>query len=595
MFIKRIAIKNFRSIQNQVFDVKALTVLVGNNDIGKSNFLKALNLFFNGETEVGMPFNFKTDFCSFAQVSKKKAPQIVIELTFTPPRGFREERDVIWKKVWRREGLIENNKRYSDRSPLESRKKIGYWLDQVNYSYVPAIKGQEYFSKLLADLHDVLAGTIEEELKIASSNFIDKIRDHTRRISKELFQRLGFESKLQIPTDLSVLFEVLDFETSNPNGNISLKLRGDGIKVRHIPIILKFISEQRNFNRRKGAIKSSTIWGYEEPENNLELSRAFEHAKDFIEYSSNIQILITTHSPAFYSLKSNDESNAKVFIVKPDENSPHSSSIAAFDDEDITTLDKEMGLLPFVTPHIKSLIEEKENLLQIIKSKENELNKHNSNVLFVEGMTDKVIITKAIEIHDPSLLGAFEIMAGNGYDWVADMTISWFYSRKSLLAVALFDQDSAGAAGRNRVTKSVKESNRNFRLMDLPKVPHLRSIFNKGIKLPYAIEDLFPEHILRHAKQQGWLEFKTSVMSNSNFNDPHTTFEDYCRHQLNFNEGELLYLYKIKMIKKDAFTKFVTRLTEQDVIDAFEPFKDLVTQIRQKFGLYTAQEGPDVT
>jgi hypothetical protein len=569
-------------------------VLVGNNDIGKSNFLKALNLFFNGETEVGVPFNFKNDFCSFAQVSKKKASQIVIELTFTPPPGFREERDVIWRKVWRREGLVEDDPRYSDRKPLESRKKIGYWLAQVNYSYVPAIKGQEYFSKLLADLHDVLAETIEEELKIASGNFINKIRDHTKRISKELFQRLGFESRLQIPTDLSVLFEVLDFETSNPNGNISLKLRGDGIKVRHIPIILKFISEQRNFNKRKGAIKSSTIWGYEEPENNLELSRAFEHANDFIEYSSNIQILITTHSPAFYSLKNDNASNTKVFIVKADENNPHSSTIAAFDDEDITTLDKEMGLLPFVTPHIKSLIEEKESLLGIIKLKEKELEKHNSNVLFVEGKTDKDLITKAIEIHDPSLIGAFEIMPGGGYEWVADMTISWFYSRKSLLAVALFDQDGAGITGRDRVTKAVKEANRNFRLMCIPKVPHLRSIFNKGIRLPFAIEDLFPEHILRHAKEEDWLEFKTSVMSNSNFNDPHTTFEDYCRNQLNFNEGELLYLYKIKMIKKDAFVKYVTRLKGQDVINAFEPLKYLVTEIGRKFGLDTAQEGLNV-
>lgn len=46
MFIKQVSIKNFRSIQYQVLDAKSLNILVGNNDIGKSNFLNALNLFF---------------------------------------------------------------------------------------------------------------------------------------------------------------------------------------------------------------------------------------------------------------------------------------------------------------------------------------------------------------------------------------------------------------------------------------------------------------------------------------------------------------------------------------------------------------------
>ena len=45
------------------------------------------------------------------------------------------------------------------------------------------------------------------------------------------------------------------------------------------------------------------IWGYEEPENNLEMLAAFNLAKDFIDYSKEIQILLTTHSPGFYNLK----------------------------------------------------------------------------------------------------------------------------------------------------------------------------------------------------------------------------------------------------------------------------------------------------
>lgn len=51
--IKHIRIKNFRSIVDLSIDVGKMNIFVGLNDAGKSNVLKALNLFFNGETEPG--------------------------------------------------------------------------------------------------------------------------------------------------------------------------------------------------------------------------------------------------------------------------------------------------------------------------------------------------------------------------------------------------------------------------------------------------------------------------------------------------------------------------------------------------------------
>lgn len=48
--IRRIEITNFRSIQKIVIDSARLQIIVGNNDAGKSNILRALNLFFNSQT-----------------------------------------------------------------------------------------------------------------------------------------------------------------------------------------------------------------------------------------------------------------------------------------------------------------------------------------------------------------------------------------------------------------------------------------------------------------------------------------------------------------------------------------------------------------
>lgn len=128
MFIKRINIKNFRSIQQQSIDFTSLNVLVGNNDIGKSNFLKALNLFFNNETEVGTPFNFKNDYCAFAVATKKKAPEIVVEIVFAPPKSFKERRDVIGGNPGAEKALLTTKRGTPTGSCSKARKRSVFGL-----------------------------------------------------------------------------------------------------------------------------------------------------------------------------------------------------------------------------------------------------------------------------------------------------------------------------------------------------------------------------------------------------------------------------------------------------------------------------------
>ena len=48
--LKRIHIKNFRSISDATIDLDDFNFFVGKNDSGKSNVLKAVNLFFNDNT-----------------------------------------------------------------------------------------------------------------------------------------------------------------------------------------------------------------------------------------------------------------------------------------------------------------------------------------------------------------------------------------------------------------------------------------------------------------------------------------------------------------------------------------------------------------
>lgn len=86
--IKRIKIKNFRSIVDLDLKVKKMNIFVGLNDVGKSNVLKALNLFFNGETEPGALYDFEADYSKFAPIRKKKAKEIMISIEFEIPTRY---------------------------------------------------------------------------------------------------------------------------------------------------------------------------------------------------------------------------------------------------------------------------------------------------------------------------------------------------------------------------------------------------------------------------------------------------------------------------------------------------------------------------
>ena len=92
MIIKKITIKNFRSIQKCAIDFEDLTIISGCNDSGKSNLLKALNLFFNNQTDHNTRFDFDADYCKFAVVPDKTAKEIQIELLLIPPQHFSNNR-----------------------------------------------------------------------------------------------------------------------------------------------------------------------------------------------------------------------------------------------------------------------------------------------------------------------------------------------------------------------------------------------------------------------------------------------------------------------------------------------------------------------
>ncbi|CAN5488214.1 hypothetical protein BH09SUM1_BH09SUM1_18910 [soil metagenome] len=269
MTINSLSIRNFRSLASFDHDVRNLNIFVGQNDEGKSNVLRALDLFFNYGKQPGYPFDWHKDYCCFAAQRVRKAEEITIQVEVTPPPTFANRRPVIWKKIWREEGLHAEDIIHKDRTRVSHQSKIAPFLRAIRFDYVPAIKGPQYFESLMAKMHDMLEATVEEQIRQASVSFTDTINTNTALILSEINTRLGLQTKIALPSNLRELFTQLEFNSISANKSFSLDQRGDGIKVRHIPIVLKWLAGQANHLSAPGRPKTVTVWGYEEPENNL--------------------------------------------------------------------------------------------------------------------------------------------------------------------------------------------------------------------------------------------------------------------------------------------------------------------------------------
>ena len=217
--IKRIQIKHFRSFLGSpseyslvVDNIKDLNLFSGGNDSGKSNFLRALNLFFNNKTNNLEDLNFNKDFF----IGKKDKTQKVIEISIDFDLTQRPERDKFLpvkfriSKFFDRNGFRNflydftlNEKEISIDSRSEQnteitkyfmslaktdkemenakrkewryRAKFSGFLNAVSFEYIPAIRDTNYFS--------LLCGRVIFQLKLKEDANLDRLEKEKRQIN----------------------------------------------------------------------------------------------------------------------------------------------------------------------------------------------------------------------------------------------------------------------------------------------------------------------------------------------------------------------------------------------------------------------------
>lgn len=596
MFISKLKIQNFRSIIEQELNLKHLNVFVGKNDAGKSNFVRALHLFFSDRS--GYDFNWDSDFCQFAPKRKKKADEITITLHIDLPGNYSGVTNVIWTKVWRNGGIHSDNIVQGDSRAIPSKSKAPYLIRNARFDYVPATKSDHFFSKLLVSIYEMMQITAQQDLVNASSALTNVIGDHTKTILDQLLNSLGLASQISPPTDLRHIFSALDFQSKTNGKTFSLNQRGDGIKSRHIPIILDWLAAQARTLSAKGRPAVVTVWGYEEPENNLEMAACDEVARFFLEKCTTHQTFITTHSPSFYSLLLEDKKNrVAVFgVSKLDSATAPQTELKLITRENLEELDDSLGLMPLITPRIKPIQDE----LLRIKSIKQHLPKADKAVIFVEGTSDKTVLEKifkharpVIEVHIEA--NSMEDDVSGCANWVADRLIAWAYvqpakqvsgenleNRKARFAIGLFDADDAGRDARKKCADDPKCNQSPFtKAIQLSTSPELKTLQEKGFPISASLEELFPEMVWDHAESKGWLEDRGNLIMLYRYSDTSKSFDQHLEDSDLTAHQKRLITKKVKADKKGKLAKHIATLNETDIKFVLDNFKFTLDKIRK--------------
>lgn len=401
--IESITIRYFRSVYTLTLSqCKDITVISGANDVGKSNILKALNLFFNKQSDFNTNFNFEDDYSILRKEEVKKETirgQQFISITIQFLRGNRMEKSLPPSfAVTRRWDMHSSEykqsttayarmQQYATKEGIKYSEKttttsLSAFLNRIAFIYIPAVKDDKVFNNTLNHLQENLFDTKNKNVldePIGKAN--NAIQQVVGELQQDFAKSTGVNNFVELPNTFSYTRGLLQINTTTTGGIVSINKRGDGIKAHYIPKILNYIAKHS---------KKIYIWGFEEPENSYEYRRCIQIADEFEnEYSQNSQIFITSHSPAFY----NNNCQKKAVINVGYEN----GRTILLNNSD--NLDEELGYKALYQKFIDELIElqrESEEKDRNIKELKESLFKTQNPIILTEGKTDATLLKLAI-------------------------------------------------------------------------------------------------------------------------------------------------------------------------------------------------------
>lgn len=604
--IKSIEIKYLRSVHRiDIKQVGDLTIFSGANDVGKSNILKALNLFFNNQVDWQSPLEFHRDF-SFRRLgevrreSVKGRQFIRIDIEFICPSNYSRSLPPTFTvtKTWYRDRGIPdegNDLEHQDRlnklprSIETARRMLSQFLNRIRFEYVPAIRDRAYFEYVLSNLQETLLATQmqpDDPILSAVRELNDNLRTRAGSLRNDFAQATGIEADVSLPIDPNALFQAFSVSTKwsgqpldAEEQDISLTLRGDGVQARYVSSLLHYIAENSSL---------FYIWGFEEPENSVEYNLAIKLASDFEQvYSQKTQIFVTSHSPAFVSLQSDQIVSYRVYR---NQESTQVALLFPTDDETVLTeLAEDIGLFRIQQELYQQYIAKRQEFADSLREAERlraELEQITKPVVFVEGKTDVMILNTAwtklfsgqempfvIKNCDP--LSQEDSTGGSAGTSTLEKLLSSVPADSERIVIGIFDSDEAGMKTYAKLPRYFEEiseipakvsKNAKAAAFLLP-VPEGKERYREYKN--FSIEFYFDESALAQRTSEGWgLDFTQPKIK--------TQVEMQGAPILDHKESTLLETRHIVERTKTVFAeRIVPTLDTQD----FQPFRLVFDQI----------------
>jgi predicted ATP-dependent endonuclease of OLD family len=506
--ITDIHIKRFRSINEiklKIEDDHNIVTICGENNVGKTNVIRALALFFN-KTK----FDRKTDIPEFKQMTGGASIYPEISVTINDSGEiYKITKNYNPKKIDEESDLNYHISGEQSKQEIES-KICENFLSEINLFYLPSINISfpETINYLIDDKFlDVEFSKAKLKGKKASvKNNLDKARKALQAILDDLTKSINPEFadfkdnwgiKFTVPSDINrfreILNEEINFSLFDDTNKTTIDAKGSGLqRLGHILLNLRIIDKLTN-------AKKKCILIIDEPDIYLHArlqKKLFSRIKSI---SEKVQVFITTHSSIFiepYKMKNlfllELEVLPKESKRKKEVGNILNTKLADLNKGDVINLLKEtLG------------IEDNDNM---VVAKRN---------IIVEGESDKKYLEELIRFFDFPVCNIIDARGVTNFKPKIEYYNSISKEENGVKFILLFDNDSAG---RQEFDKIKEKSYSNITIKKIFVIDAVNSDFSNIAKgnasqLNIEIEDLiYPEIIVENfnkiLKKKGFTEIK---------------------------------------------------------------------------------------
>lgn len=283
MYISSLKVSGFKSIGELDLDFQNdINIVIGKNNVGKSNILKALNTFFNKShfDDNDFPLSL-ANFLSNGHVQTSFIELVLKDI----PSSLKEEYPayIYFDEIILRSEFTE-----------KTRNDFVYeYVYEYEYANTKSSIRRDTFQELLpsfiylGDLSDknISVQSLNDMFKIFHINDARKIETYANQLIKNIWDQ-------QIAISISLTEDNFDISIIDEYGNSnSFEYKSSGVQqLAYLVLFFSFSIVQE---------RSNYILALEEPETNLHVGiqkKLFKYLKSF---SSDIQLFLTTHSSIF--------------------------------------------------------------------------------------------------------------------------------------------------------------------------------------------------------------------------------------------------------------------------------------------------------